>query len=578
VSAPRVPIVLLEAASRALDEAGDPTGCRDVLEAVPPPALAVRPARRKQRVTWAAGQLAHHAAAGDPARAYRALRELVTALHEPVLGAARPPAPAPEVALALAPAALLDAIAPPPRVLAAELARADLTARSRSSAFGGLDDPDPGRRVLAIRALRKPELARRADDLARVIASDPAGFASAEALAVATGASPPARAAIAAALAPWLEAAEAVTRTRVVDGLRQLGAVLDDARLAGLLAERDAGVRAAAARCVTGGRDVRSSEHAAALGAALRTCLSDPDRDVREAALGAVLRCTWLHGPELIDPLRAAALARDGDPRAAVYVLGALGAAAALADCVRHGRSDVAHVAELVLRQHGHEPPELGLDERVARATAELAADASTTLLAGAREARRLAGVTRAALVPSLRALVERSGGCSSADDELRLAVREALAAHGESADVPARVLEPWCGLVPVVRAIHGAYAIARAGSALGLWDHQTGRLVLAIDDALLLALVPGRAEVAVLCDGAPWRFERHAVPGRECLSSIAIPAALSHGRPDHLAVAGGLATVWCDAYRFHIKISPPGEVPPRARGDRVIDEVPHRR
>ena len=128
----------MRAALVVLDEAGDPTRCRDVIASAlaggAAPELAVRPAQRKQQVAWAARQLAAHAAAGDTARAYRALRELVAALLEPVAGAIVFPAPAPEVALALDAQALVDALAAPPRVVPPELAR---------EATATLDDPDP---------------------------------------------------------------------------------------------------------------------------------------------------------------------------------------------------------------------------------------------------------------------------------------------------------------------------------------------------------------------------------------------------------------------------------------------------
>ena len=110
---------------------------------------------------------------------------------------------------------------------------------------------------------------------------------------------------------------------------------------------------------------------------------------------------------------------------------------------------------------------------------------------------------------------------------------------------------------------------IAAVPAGLGLWDRGTGRPIVVVDGARLLELVPGRAELAVV-KTEPWLFERYAIPSGERLAQLAIPAAFTHGEPASLAIAAGLATVWCDhpqaPYRFHVKL---GAV------DRVVDDQP---
>jgi hypothetical protein len=153
-------------------------------------------------------------------------------------------------------------------------------------------------------------------------------------------------------------------------------------------------------------------------------------------------------------------------------------------------------------------------------------------------------------LVPAIRALAATQP-----------IARELLAAFGEPIPDP-RALEPYRDRAPQLRALHGAYAIARAGDALGLWDHGTGKLLFAVDDAQLFALVPQHTEAAVL---RAWTFERYAIPAGTRVSALAIPESLAHGRPMSLAFAADLVTVWCDDYRFHIKLDP----------DRLLDEKP---
>src|SRR5688572_7113489 len=116
--------LMLRAALVALDEAGDPTRVRAGIEAARKAAPALkqmaRPANAVKRIAWAASQLAMFA--NDPARAYSRLRELVAALFEPLATYRRAAAPAPEVAMQMKPGALIDALAPQPRVLAREVA------------------------------------------------------------------------------------------------------------------------------------------------------------------------------------------------------------------------------------------------------------------------------------------------------------------------------------------------------------------------------------------------------------------------------------------------------------------------
>jgi hypothetical protein len=123
----------------------------------------------------------------------------------------------------------------------------------------------------------------------------------------------------------------------------------------------------------------------------------------------------------------------------------------------------------------------------------------------------------------------------------------------------------------------HGAYAIGRIESAIGVWDRGTRKRLFTIERALILGFIPGRAEIAAIrTEPVPrsrkpaWHFDRHRIPGGERLGSITIPAVLTHGTPSKLSIAADLATVWCDhpeaPYRFHLKLGEP---------DVVLDDAP---
>lgn len=567
----------LRAALLALDEVGDPTrvaGTITAALAAPAPVRQLaRPAGAVKRVAWHAARLAMFA--DDPARAYAQLRELCGTLFAPLATQRRPAAPAPEVALTLAPAALLDALAPPPRIPPRELA----AAAKLDSAFL-LEDPRPARRVLGVRSISPRRLARFAPALADRIARDPDPVVRAEVIELAARATGGVRAAIAAALALHTEDPGGEIRAAALDGLRALKLPLADARLVARLEDPIAAVRAAAARSV-----VPSST----VGDALVARLADDDPAVRAAALDAVARCPRLHRPALIAPLRALVRRHDGDTRTAIYLLGKLHAhatadvVATLRDCLAGPRSDVARAAAIVLGQLGVPAGEVPPETRLLRAARELAAPDRETQLAGLFEATRLGEAARP-LVPALRRLAETLAAVDDAAARATFAqVCDLLAALGvPAAELPRpRTLAPWRGAIPRERGVHGAYAIAsvelpasRAApgtAALGLWDHATGALLFAVEHAELFELLPGRAEVGVVrCTGGAWWFERYAVPGGERASALAIPEALTRGWPSSLAVAGGLATIWCgdedEPYRFHIKLGDP---------DRLLDEAP---
>jgi hypothetical protein len=670
----------LRTALLALDEANDPTFARPILEnalveAAPLVSLH-RPASAKKVVTWAAQQMAMHA--DTPARAYSRLRELLAALFEPLAGSRPIHAPAPEVALAMPPAALLEALAPAPRVLARALAVGE-----KLDARGLLADPELARRVLGIRAIPTASLGSYANELAAVIAGVPldthpreqapaadatneparathapsttvrahdpvdedddlagervargatrirdaafeavagieAGILRAEAIAICAPAADKVRAKLAAALAPYLTATNGDVRAAAIDGLHALKTRLDDAQLLAGLRDPIAAVRAAAARTIATGPFVLGAprptypteiiQHLIAL-------VDDVDPAVRNAALGAITRYPAMHGPELVEPMRAV-IRRGGDEsRAAIYLLGRLGAQAttaaidivrALASathpqqvgealiavlagdasvqvvetlraCVTGPRSSAAYTARVVLDKLGVASPELPLEARLARASDELASDDRDAQWSGLFEIKRI-GKPAAELIPAIRALGDRVAVDPSTEARATLSqVRDVLGELGvEDLPLPPSRLEAYRGIAPREVAVHGAYAIAAIAqgtvTSLGLWDHGTGKRLFVVERGEALAFIPGRTEIAVIRTELKrgWNFERYRVPTGERLASLAIPKPLTYGSPSELAIAADLATVWCDdnhaPYRFHIKLGDP---------DTLLDEAP---
>jgi hypothetical protein len=268
---------------------------------------------------------------------------------------------------------------------------------------------------------------------------------------------------------------------------------------------------------------------------------------------------------------------------------------ATLRACVAGPRSSAAHTAAFVLDKLGLEVPAVATGVRLARAAAELASTDRDAQRSGMSEAERL-GDAASSLIPAIRAIGERAAAAGDREAKALLRkVHDTLAAlgvaPGELPRPPSR-LEPHLGVTPREVAVHGAYAIAAIESAeqgaaisLGLWDNGTGKRLFVVDRAVLLELVPGRAEVAAICTrlrpdarragisrAVAWSFERYAVPSGDPVGTpLAIPAALSYGHPRQLAIAGGLATVWCAdeaaPYRFHVKLGDP---------DVLLDEEPN--
>lgn len=563
--------LFLRAALVALDEIGDPTNVgaaiTAALEIPAAPRQIAKPAGTLKRVAWSAQQLAM--CADDPARAYANLRELCGALFEPIAGGRRAPAPAPEVALTLSSAALVDALVPPPRVMARELA---IAAKPDIDAL--LASPLALERVLGIRSIATGALGRRADAVAACIV-DTDETVRAEAIEICSHATGKVRAKIAAAIARFVDMSTPSTpglsgpdtRAAALDGLRALKLPLADARLSASLRDANPQVRAAAARSVltTCMPDV---------GAALVTCLADDDPGARTAALDAVTRCTTLHRPSLVAPLQTLVQRHDGDTRGAVYLLGKLheadreGVIAALRACEHGPRSDVARAATLVLGQMKAAPGDVPVETRLLRAARELASSERETQLAGLFEAARLGDAARP-LVPAIRRLGEEVVAA-----EVLAKVQDVLGGLGvPPAELPrARAaLEPWRGIAPRERTTHGAYTIATVRElGIGLWDRATGALLFVVEGAELLEVLPGRAEVGALRVADGWHFERYAVPSGERVGALVIPETLAHGWPSSLAAAGGLVTVWCGdeeaPYRFHIKLGDP---------DRLLDDEP---
>jgi hypothetical protein len=567
--------LFLRAALVALDEARDPLRIRstiaNALDTPAPPRNLPKPTGTLKRIAWAADQLAM--CADDPARAYANLRELVGVMLEPLAGTRRAAAPAPEVALTLSPSSLLDALMPPPRVLAREVAIAakpDLDIDALLASRRTVD------RVLGIRSIATAALGRYADQMAALIV-DPDEVVRSEAIEVCGHATGKVRAKIAAALARLVDlpsassdipSSDTAARAAAVDGLRALKLPLADARLAACLRDASPLVRAAAARSVL-------TTCLPDVGAALVACLADPDARVRATVLDAVARCSTLHRPSLVAPLQTLVQRHDGDTRAAVYLLGKLheahrdGVIATLRACEHGARSDVARAATLVLEQLKVPASNVPVEVRMLRAARELASTEKETQLAGLFEAARL-GESARPLVPAIKRLGEEVVAA-----DVLAKVQDVLGDLGvppAELPKPRAALAAWRGIAPRERAVHGAYAIASVRElGIGVWDRATGALLFVVEGAELLEVLPGRAEVGVLrVADEEWSFERYVVPSGERIASLVIPEALAYGWPSSLAVAGGLVTVWCgdedEPYRFHIKLGDP---------DRLLDDEP---
>ncbi len=590
----------IRAALAALDEAGDPTDARAIVEraltAAAPLARLPRPANARKRVTWAARQLAM--AADHPARAYARAGDLIAALFEPLAGSTRPRPPAPEVAAAMTPDALVDALAPPPRVLARDIAH-DLATRGALDPAALLADSDRERKALGIRAIARSTIGRHATPLAE-LACGPDPALAAEALAIGRPAAASLRSKLTAPLIARFDAGDAGTRARALAALQVLDLPLDDDRLVTALHDASAEVRTAAARSIA--RGSRRS-HAAGVEMALIARLADDDAGVRAAALGAVMRYPAVHGPALIEPLCAIVDQRDRDARDAVYLLGRLAMIArttrdregasdgttvvgdaananvatstarivdTLIRAVLGPHSDLGYAAERALLALGVACPDIPLEVRLARSRAELASADPAVRRAGLDEARRL-GAGAAPLLETIGLLARRLTTAMDTDERAR--VRATLTALGvadaELPVTPSR-LEPHDDRIPREIGQRGAYAIGDVETALGLWDRATGKRLFAIEGAVALAFVPRRTQVAVIRVGDRWWFERYGIPSGERLGSIEVPEPLTAGRPASIAIAGGLATVWCELahapYRFHVALDDP---------DRVIDEAP---
>lgn len=307
----------LRAALFALDEAGDPTGDRqilvDAIAQAQPLVSFHKPGTAKKVVGWAATQMAM--SAEDPGRAYSWLRELLRALLEPV-GDRRGAAPAPEVAMTMAPAELVETIAPAPRVIARAIAagaKLDVTAL--------LADPDLAKRVLGVRAIPQASIGTHATALATVISRDQDALRR-EVIAICQPAADKARAKVAEALQGFVTSREGLVRAAAIDGIHALRFQLDDEALLAALHDVEPAVRAAAARTIGTGR----RGYLPAIETRVVALISDEDAAVRIAALGAIVRFPALLSPALLEPLREAG-ARGGDEgKTAMFLLGRLGA------------------------------------------------------------------------------------------------------------------------------------------------------------------------------------------------------------------------------------------------------------
>jgi hypothetical protein len=243
----------------------------------------------------------------------------------------------------------------------------------------------------------------------------------------------------------------------------------------------------------------------------------------------------------------------------------------------------MSRVAAIVPASFGVDVPAMPLEDRLARARRELAAPDRETGWSAFRK-RRL-GAPLCGAVPALRTLGDRLVRDGTQARAALAQLRELLRTLGvadEDLPRPPSRLDAWRGSTPTVRAIHGAYAIGSIVDpvvALGLWDHGTGKRLLVVEGAVLLELVPGRAEVATVRlavgedshasrNAFAWFFERFSVPSGERPGSLVIrsPYPRQSSEP---GAAGGLATVCVWPCRRAVS------VPYQARHpDRLLDEA----
>lgn len=312
----------LRAALVALDEAGDPTGDRqllvDAIDQAQPLVSFHKPGTAKKVVGWAATQMAM--SAEDPGRAYSWLRELLRALLEPV-GGRRGAAPAPEVAMAMTPGELVETLAPSPRVIARALA-----AGMKLDVKALLADPELAKRVLGVRAIPQASIGTYANALATTIA-DPGLEADREALrreaiAICQPAADKARAKVAEALQGFVTSREGRVRAAAIEGIHALRFQLDDEALVAALHDVEPAVRAVVARTIGTGR----RGYLPAIEARVVALVTDDDAAVRLAALGAIVRFPTLLSPALLEPLREAGARGGEEGKTAMFLLGRLGA------------------------------------------------------------------------------------------------------------------------------------------------------------------------------------------------------------------------------------------------------------
>lgn len=316
----------LRAALFALDEAGDPTGDRqllvDAIEQAQPLVSFHKPGTAKKVVGWAATQMAM--SAEDPGRAYSWLRELLRALLEPV-GGRRGAAPAPEVAMAMTPGELVEMLAPSPRVIARAIA-----AGMKLEVKALLADPELAKRVLGVRAIPQASIGTHANALAMTIAGNEHASTGSpdrealrrEAIAICQPATDKARAKVAEELQGFVTSREGLVRAAAIEGIHALRFQLDDEALLAALHDVEAPVRAAAARTIGTGR----RGYPPAIEARVVALVTDDDAAVRIAALGAIVRFPTLLSPALLEPLREAGARGGEEGQTAMFLLGRLGA------------------------------------------------------------------------------------------------------------------------------------------------------------------------------------------------------------------------------------------------------------
>jgi len=530
------------------------------------------------------------------------------------------------------PAALLDVLAPPPRIPSASVVidvvgDLDVDAlRERLAATSAVD------RMIALRAITPPRLEKLIPELMYAAVRDESADVRAEAQEVARQTNKKVKAKLAAAGRPFIDSDDPRVCAAALLLLQKSGAPIAGADLARFLRHRAAEVQVAACASVGKGAGAEVEEGVTAI-------LQHGDDTTRVAALRAATLIGVSHvvRPALwVEALRT--IVREGpDVRLATYLLGEMGevASPAALDVIRALPKSEGAAAEALIA-FGAIPPEgrtlleeyarsadsdvaegasevletlvgvvaVTLEDRVKRLATELASENPEVRSTAVYYTKQL-GSDGAALLPTLRALGDQIARDPARESELS-SVREALVAIGCPVDDlphPPSHFEVVAGTPPREQSRDGELMIGELTrkfehghvgvhrSSKGLWNVETGKLLFLVDDAEVLGVVPGgREAVAVRTVVRPdatyggtsrsdvdWCFERRAIPSGAVLASMPLSGPFTYGSPSMLDVRvteeGTVATVFCadedHTYLFQIALGDD------ASPDRLLDEAP---